>query len=413
MRIKSVILGLLLVIVGIVMFSLATASQKKERQLLQEQQKKTEDKINTLEKFVAGEINIDSFAKAVPPDDWESNFSTPPANKENTELKLITSTICMGIGTILLIWWPLLWIVRRTTEALSKLKKKDMLTIECTKQIKTPSSRKRKLSKQAEQKHATSSADKPDADQTVKTATKLAVSLSDQKAGSTQQTLKTSTTTAVLNEAQPNGLVRNIRKTISAKLTKTSSMSADLAKKQPEHNSQQANAHKNKSHSDPLNSTLMELTEQVAAIREYASQQQDRVEKLQGGYDWNITKNFCLRVIRCVDNLEKRINRLRKQNVNSTDLQEVHDELLFVLESSGVEQFRPEINSDYRGQEKFAEVTKDRQPSEDKNMTDKIAKVIRPGYRYVIGEENIKVVRTAQVKLFTYAQLNEQGTQNG
>ena len=54
MRIKSVILGLILVIVGIVMFSIATASQKKERQLLPEQQKKTEDKINTLEKIVAG-----------------------------------------------------------------------------------------------------------------------------------------------------------------------------------------------------------------------------------------------------------------------------------------------------------------------------------------------------------------------
>ena len=154
MRIKSVILGLILVVVGIVMFSIATAGQKKERQLLQEQQKKTEKNINTLEKFVAGEINIDSFAKAVPSDDWESSFSIPEANKENTELKLITSTVCMGIGTTLLIWWPLLWIVRRTTEALSKLKKNDILTIECAKQTKTPCSRKRKLSKQAEQKHA-------------------------------------------------------------------------------------------------------------------------------------------------------------------------------------------------------------------------------------------------------------------
>ncbi|MHC4241925.1 MAG: nucleotide exchange factor GrpE [Planctomycetota bacterium] len=409
MRIKSVILGLILVIVGIVLFSIAAAGQKKERQLLQEQQKKTEDNINALEKLVAGEINVDSFAQSVPSDDWESSFSTPPANKENTELKLITSTVCMGIGTTLLIWWPLLWIIRRTTKALSKLRKNDLFTIEGAKQIKNPSSREEKISKQTKQKDSTSSADKSNADQTVKTTAKLAVSLSDEKAGSTQQTLKTSTTTAVLNEAQPDGLARNIRKTISAKLTKTSSMSADLAKKQPEHKSQQANTHKNKSHCDPLNSTLMELTEQVAAIREYASQQQDRVEKLQGGYDWNITKNFCLRVIRCVDNLEKRINRLRKQNINPTVLQEVHDELLFVLESSGVEQFRPEINSDYRGQERFAEVTKDRQPSEDKNMTDKIAKVIRPGYRYVIDEENVKVVRTAQVKLFTCAQSDKQG----
>ena len=391
------------------MFGIAAAGQKKERQLLQEQQKENEEKIDALEKFVAGEINIDSFAKTVPPDDWESVFNTPAVNKENSELKLVASTVCMGMGTTLLIWWPLLWIVRRTTKAMSKLKKNDILTIEGAKQIKKSSIRKGKISKQTKQKHDTSSANKPDAGQSVKTADKLAVSLSDEKAGTAQQALKTLTATAVLDESPPNGLAGNIRKTISAKLAKTSSVSADLAKKQPEHKSQQTNTHKNKPHSDPLNSTLMELTEQVAAIREYASQQQDRVEKLEGGYDWNITKNFCLRIIRCVDNLEKRINRLRKQNVNPTDLQEVHDELLFVLESSGVEQFRPEINSDYRGQEKFAEVTKDRQPSEDMTMTDKIAKVIRPGYQYVIDEENVKVVRTAQVKLFTYAQSNKQG----
>ncbi|GAG37137.1 unnamed protein product, partial [marine sediment metagenome] len=28
------------------------------------------------------------------------------------------------------------------------------------------------------------------------------------------------------------------------------------------------------------------------------------------------------------------------------------------------------------------------------------AKVIKPGYQYVIDEDNVKVVRTAQVKLF-------------
>jgi len=406
MRIKSVILGLLLLIVGIVMFGYALAEQRKEKQLLQEQQKKTEDSINTLEKFVTGEINIDSFAKAVPSDDWESSFSVPPANKENTELKLITSTVFISIGTTLLMWWPLLWIVRRTIKSLSKLKKTDILTINGAKQIRKPSNKR--TSKQAEQKHITSSADKPNADKAVKTTTKLAAPHTKEKTDTAQKTLERSAATAVLNEAPPDDLARNIRKTVLAELTEKSTISADSAIKQPACTPRQSTQQKTAKHSDPLNGTLMELTEQVAAIREYASQQQDRVEKLQGGYDWNITKNFCLRVIRCVDNLEKRINRLRKQNINPTDLQEVHDELLFVLESSGVEQFRPEINSDYRGQEKFAEVTKDRQPSEDKNMTDKIAKVIRPGYRYVIDEENIKVVRTAQVKLFTYAQSNKQ-----
>ncbi|MBA7689270.1 Protein GrpE [subsurface metagenome] len=153
-------------------------------------------------------------------------------------------------------------------------------------------------------------------------------------------------------------------------------------------------------HSGPLNNTLVELTQEVAAIREYASNQQDRVKKLQEGYDWNIIKTFCLRIIRCVDNLESRISRLSEQDVKASNLDEIRDELVFALESSGVERFEPEINSDYRGQEKIAEAVKEKEHCDDPNLTGKIAKVIRPGYQYFIDEENVKVVRTAQVKLF-------------
>ncbi len=153
-------------------------------------------------------------------------------------------------------------------------------------------------------------------------------------------------------------------------------------------------------HSGPLNNTLVELTQEVAAIREYASNQQDRVKKLQEGYDWNIIKTFCLRVIRCIDNLESRISQLSEQDVKTPNLEEIKEELVFALESSGVERFEPEINSDYRGQEKNAEAVKEKEHCDDPNMKGKIAKVIRPGYQYLIDEENVKVVRTAQVKLF-------------
>jgi molecular chaperone GrpE (heat shock protein) len=152
--------------------------------------------------------------------------------------------------------------------------------------------------------------------------------------------------------------------------------------------------------SEPVKSSIDELTRQISAIREYTTLQHSKIEKLQEGYDWNIIKNFCLRVIRCIDNLENRIAKLSQRDVDTTDLQEIMDELVFALESSGVEQFRPQINSDYDGKEKTAEVTKDRICPDDPNMRGKIAEVLRPGYQYVIDETNVKVVRTAQVKLF-------------
>jgi molecular chaperone GrpE (heat shock protein) len=151
---------------------------------------------------------------------------------------------------------------------------------------------------------------------------------------------------------------------------------------------------------DPLNSTLTELNQQMAAIREYASDQQNRVKRLQEGYDWNIIRNFCLRVIRCIDNLDSRIAKQAEEENDMTHLTEVRDELVFALESSGIEQFEPEIHSEYRGQERLAEAVKERQHGEDPDLAGKIAEVVRPGYQYFIDEENVKVVRPAMVKLF-------------
>lgn len=150
----------------------------------------------------------------------------------------------------------------------------------------------------------------------------------------------------------------------------------------------------------PVERSLHELTEQVSAIREYAAHQQERVKKLQDGYDWNIIKNFCLRIIRCIDNLETRIQDLAKDKGDTTALEEVRDELVFALESTGVEQFRPVLNSNYRGQEKNTEAVKEKEHSKSAKMKGKIAAVLRPGYHYFIDEDNVKLVRTAQVKLY-------------
>jgi len=92
-----------------------------------------------------------------------------------------------------------------------------------------------------------------------------------------------------------------------------------------------------------VNGTLKELATQVSAIREYASCQQERVNKLQDGYDWNIIRNFCLRIIRCIDNLDDRVRQLSEQAVDTGHLEDVRDELIFALESSGVEQFEAEV----------------------------------------------------------------------
>ncbi|MHC4115288.1 MAG: hypothetical protein ACYSSL_08220 [Planctomycetota bacterium] len=153
-------------------------------------------------------------------------------------------------------------------------------------------------------------------------------------------------------------------------------------------------------YSKPLSTNIEELMQQITAIRDYASGQQGRIEKLQDGYDWNIIRTFCLRVIRCIDNLDNRIRLKFEEGIQTGELEEIRDELLFALESSGVEQFEPEVNSDFTGKEKLAEVIKEKEYSKDPDMKGKIARIIKHGYRYVIDDGNTKVVRAARVKLF-------------
>lgn len=152
---------------------------------------------------------------------------------------------------------------------------------------------------------------------------------------------------------------------------------------------------------EPLTKELTELTEEMSAIREFAAQQQDQVRKLQDGYDWMIIRRFCMRIIRCVDNVDDRITRLDEQaDELALCLQDIRDELIFALESSGIEQFNPDLNMPFKGLEKYAEAVRHRIKTDDESLAGCIAQVARPGYQYLISEDDVKVVRCAQVKLY-------------
>lgn len=151
---------------------------------------------------------------------------------------------------------------------------------------------------------------------------------------------------------------------------------------------------------EPVNDSLTELTHEVSAIREFAAQQQDRVRQYQEGYEWTIIKRFCIRIIRCVDHIEEQIKQAHQEGVATEHLEDTRDELIFALESSGVEQFAPETNSDYRGQEKLAEAIREKVENDNSELSGKIAEIIRYGYQYSLSEDDIKTVRVAQVKLY-------------
>jgi len=373
---------------------------KTEKQLLQEQQERLKA---DLEKLAAGKKDTYPFADVLYGADWQEKLGIYKKQKAQRETVFTGSVLCMFTGGAILTCGLLLWVGRKLTGASSSLKESAAPVSQRQKENKrsqagpmaSPEAEKwlgniGKSKTQLKEKAKPDTKAKAKVEEKTKTQQKARV----EKDKKHSQGLKSSGFKNVKKENNESKGDKNLKDSLKAQ---TENLEKQMAEFKQVAKGVRQTAIEN---SEPINSTLNELTQQVSAIREYASSQQDRLTKLQDGYDWNIMRTFCLRFIRCIDNLDKRISQMTEKDIEVLDLQEVRDELLFALESSGVEQFEPEINSDYHGQEKYAEAVKEKEKCDDKKHAGKIAKVIRPAYQYFIDDENAKVVRPAQVKLF-------------
>jgi len=369
-----------------------------------------------LDELASGEIEISPYADILYGENWQDELNKYMKQKELRVFIHTVSFVCISMGGTIFAWYLLLWLLRVLTKGVSGLKKyskkshrrqskdgieepddtyseKD-LTEEEQVQVEPPKQQQNQLKKQTKAAWSfdKSKARKHKAKETLLAKQQTGTDNTERKRTKKHLDVQTA------DNAEEIAVLLSDEETADSLAKLEDSLRAQTEKL--EERTAQSVQEALKEHSKPLDSTLKDLAQQVSAIREYASCQQERVEKLQDGYDWNIIKTFCLRIIRCIDNLENRIERLSSKGTKTEYLEDIRDEMVFALESSGIEQYHPEINSDYRGQEKYAEAVKQKEHCENSKQKGKIAKVIRPGYQYVINEENIKIVRTAQVKLF-------------
>ncbi len=353
---------------------------KTKEQLLQEQQAR----LNAdLDKLVTGEISVNPFADILYGENWQEELRKYKERNEMNEYVLTSSIVCTTMGGSIYAWWLLFGTTRFFMRCVSRLRGGKDDNKEGPKKVKgsKPVSLGAKDVRRVQKTHDQHS--------------QLEKHLGIIAGSSLKSTVPFMDKSSVIERVPLKGKgSTNTEKAMTKLLSDEKTLAVKTA---PKTNKKDSEA---RDQSKPINSAINELTEQVSAIREYAANQQNRLEKLQDGYDWNIIRTFCLRVIRCIDNIESRIHKMDKKDIKATHLEEVRDELIFALESSGIEQYEPEVNSEYRGQEKFAEAVKDKQKNDNPKKAGKIANIIRPGYQCFIDEGNIKVVRPAQVKLF-------------
>ena len=356
---------------------------KTNDQLRQEQQARLRA---DMDKLAPSEIAANPFADILYGENWQNDLSEHNKRNELNEYVLRSSIVCTTMGGSIYVWWIVFWIARSIIRSLSGLKLLIAGSYEKLKKAKgdKPVIAGAKDLQQEQQKKKTH-----EKQNRIEKHLNVVVNSGRQCPDPVIKSGAMAVERVASKEKFSNG-TEKINRLLSDEKTAVIKTTNKWGKQRSG----------TEEHSKPLNSAINELTQQVSAIREYAACQQDRMEKLQDGYDWNIIRTFCLRVIRCIDNLEGRISRLGEKDAKAIHLEEVMDELIFALESSGIEQYEPEINSQYRGQEKYAEAVKDKQQGDKSKQTGTIAKVIRPGYQYFINEGNVKVVRPAQVKLF-------------
>ncbi len=374
-------------------------------QLWQEQQERLKA---DLHKLATGKMAVHPLADVLYGENWQDELGEYKKRNKRNEHIMTGSIVCTSMGGSVYAGWLLLWtfqFVRKCSTGSRSLitkiktrKKVESQELVGGNVIELPQGQKTK-EKFDKQKDISGNSNqkiplkvKSGTKTLEKAANKVKISNGTEKINKLLSDEKTAVIKTTTNWGKTRSETTEHSKPLNSAINEfTQQVSAIQKGKQPSETEEQPK---------PINSAINELTEQVSAIREYAACQQDRLEKLQDGYDWNIIRTFCLRVIRCIDNLESRVSRLGKEDGKAIHLEEIRDELIFALESSGIEQYEPEVNSEYRGQEKFAEAVKDKQENDNPEQAGNIAKVIRPGYQYFINEENVKVVRPAQVKLF-------------
>jgi len=405
-------------------FSWVLVEQKKEQLLLQKQNEIHNTQLSTLSHLTADNKDISNLGKTAPKDVLEQELIKYQKRKESRELIFCSAVVLIGAGATASSCWLIVGIARllktgwlSLINALFNISRRKASNE--NKQQSKISVRKDKNKSEPEQqvsKQQTILKEYPSRPQNrgsynhgQKDAERIAQLYFYETSRKSEEALKTVNQNKDVDTKHFDQLAQNIRKTLMSDYQENTLKLEDSLRCQTENLEKQITEFKQMAqsvretalkHAKPLNATIEELANEISAIREYASFQQEKVKKLQEKNDWKTIRAFCLRVIRTIDNLQKRIESLSEQGIKTSGFEEIRDELTFALEASSVEQFEPAINSEYRGQEKLAEAVKDKEPTNDPDMKGKIAKVIRAGYQYIIDDKNVKIVRPAQVKLY-------------
>jgi molecular chaperone GrpE (heat shock protein) len=143
--------------------------------------------------------------------------------------------------------------------------------------------------------------------------------------------------------------------------------------------------------------TTMELVDNV---REFVATKADETRRWQEGYDWRILKNYMMRVLSTLDDVEATLERYRQADKPQEFLQDLDflkEALEIHLEEEGLLSFAPlhgEIVDPLKVDIKGTVPT-----TSEEQQPESVAEVVKKGYEIDLGA-GVKTVRRAQVTIY-------------
>lgn len=145
-----------------------------------------------------------------------------------------------------------------------------------------------------------------------------------------------------------------------------------------------------------------QIIEFLSSIQKLADERLLEVERYRDGYDYTRLKIFISNIIRLIDQIDESIADVAedaRHNDFYEALEDVHDELLILLENNNVEQIIPEQGQEYSVDAKNYKIV-GRHTPKDAQLEKTIRSVVKPGYRLIISDSTSKVIREAEVEIY-------------
>lgn len=149
---------------------------------------------------------------------------------------------------------------------------------------------------------------------------------------------------------------------------------------------------------------LSGVSAEVAALREHVARQQVQLRRWQEGYDWQVLRRVCSRLLRVADDLERKAADSEGETADALSVAREH--ILIVLEDEGIEELRLTPGQEYAGMEKVAKVV-GRPAAPGPDMAGRVAEVLSPGFIRVDGDGTARVLRPARVTVHGEAEGKE------